>query len=103
MITTILKTLSDTELIAIANQLSNPDLNEQLLYRQIIAKGNEGETVNEMFEEMNSDKFRGTLPRLVALELSDRYKKVLVTDSAGRKEKMAELISKTKVDSVKIN
>ena len=37
MITTILKTLSDTELIAIANQLSNPDLNEQLLYRQIIS------------------------------------------------------------------
>ena len=88
MITTILKTLSDTELIAIANQLSNPGLNEQLIYLQIIAKGNKGETLNEMFEEMNSDKFRGTLPRLVALELSDRYKKLLTKQYKYKKTKI---------------
>lgn len=74
MITKILKTLSDGELMAIAEQLTNTNLDEQLLYRQIISKGNEGETVDEMFEEMGSDKLRGTLPRLIALELAVRYK-----------------------------
>lgn len=77
MITSILKTLSDTELMAVADQLSNPTLDEQLIYRQIVAKGNKCETVNDMFEEMNSDSFRGTLPRLVAVELSNRYKRAL--------------------------
>ena len=76
MITEILKTLSDGELMAIAEQMSNSELDEQLLYRQIVSKGNEGETVEEMFEEMTSDPFRGTLPRLIALELSNRLRKV---------------------------
>lgn len=76
MITEILKTLSDGELMAIAEQMSNSELDEQLLYRQIVSKGNEGETVEEMFEEMTSDSFRGTLPRLIALELSNRLRKV---------------------------
>ena len=79
MISTILKTLSDTELMAVANQLANPSLDEQLLYRQIIGKGNEGETTDEMFKELNSDSFRGTLPRLVAVELSNRYKVLLTS------------------------
>jgi hypothetical protein len=74
MIAEILKTLSDGELMAIADQLANPSVDEQLLYRQIVSKGNKGETVEEMFEEMNSDNFRGTLPRLVAVEISLRYK-----------------------------
>ena len=77
MITEILKTLSDGELMAIAEQLTNPNLDEQLLYRQIVAKGNKGETVDEMFEEMNSDNFRGTLPRLIAVVLASRYKSTL--------------------------
>lgn len=77
MITEILKTLSDGELMAVAEQLSNPNLDEQLLYRQIVGKGNNGETVDEMFEEMNSDNFRGTLPRLIAVELASRYKSTL--------------------------
>lgn len=77
MITEILKTLSDGELMAIAEQLANPNLDEQLLYRQVVAKGNKGETVDEMFEEMNSDNFRGTLPRLIAVELASRYKSTL--------------------------
>lgn len=80
MISTILKTLSDTELIAVANQLANPNLDEQLLYRQIVAKGNKGETTDEMFNELNSDNFRGTLPRLVAVELSTRFK-VLISST----------------------
>lgn len=74
MIREILKTLSDGEVMAIAEQLSNPNVDEQLLYRQIISKGNNGETVDEMFDEMNSDNFRGTLPRLVAVEIAMRYK-----------------------------
>ncbi len=80
MISTILKTLSDTELIAVANQLANPNLDEQLLYRQIVSKGNKGETTDEMFNELNSDNFRGTLPRLVAVELSTRFK-VLISST----------------------
>jgi hypothetical protein len=79
MITEILKTLSDGEVMAIAEQLANPKVDEQLLYRQIISKGNEGETVEEMFEEMSSDNFRGTLPRLVAVEISSRYKSYLIS------------------------
>lgn len=79
MISTILKTLSDTELMAVANQLANPNLDEQLLYRQIIGKGNEGETTKEMFDELNSDNFRGTLPRLVAVELSNRYRVLIAS------------------------
>jgi hypothetical protein len=77
MISTILKTLSDTEIMAVANQLASTDLDEQLLYRQIVAKGNNGETTDEMFKELNQDNFRGTLPRLVAVELADRYKNVI--------------------------
>lgn len=79
MITKILKTLSDGELMAIAEQLSNPECDEQLLYRQITSKGNEGETVNEMIEEMVSDDFRGTLPRLIAVELSIRLKNEIMS------------------------
>lgn len=78
MITKILKTLSDGELMAVAKQLSNSELDEQLLYKQIVSKGNEGETVDEMFNEMNNDNFRGTLPRLIAVELSNRYKELLL-------------------------
>lgn len=79
MITEILKTLSDGEVMAIAEQLANPNVDEQLLYRQVVAKGNKGETVDEMFDEMNSDNFRGTLPRLVATEISTRYKNHLTS------------------------
>jgi hypothetical protein len=79
MIKGILQTLSDGELMAIAEQLANPKVDEQLLYRQIISKGNKGETVEEMFEEMNSDNFRGTLPRLIALEIAVRYKTHLLS------------------------
>jgi len=82
MINQILKTLSDGELMAVAKQLNNPDLNEQLLYRQIVSKGNEGETVDEMFDEMNNDDFRGTLPRLIAVELANRYKELLISSVA---------------------
>jgi len=82
MINQILSTLSDGELMAVAKQLNNPDLNEQLLYRQIVSKGNEGETVDEMFDEMNNDDFRGTLPRLIAVELANRYKELLISSVA---------------------
>jgi hypothetical protein len=73
MITEILKTLSDGELVAITKQLNNPDINEQLVYKQLVSKGNNDELIEDMYDEMNSDSFRGTLPRLVALELSNRF------------------------------
>jgi hypothetical protein len=73
MITEILKTLSDGELIAITNQLNNPHVDEQLVYKQLIAKGNNDESLEDMYDEMNSDSFRGTLPRLVASELANRF------------------------------
>lgn len=76
MITEILKTLSDGELIAIANQLYNSNIDEQLVYKQLVAKGNNDQTLCDMHREMNSDSFRGTLPRLVSLELSQRLKEI---------------------------
>jgi hypothetical protein len=77
MITEILKTLSDVELIAISEQLASEFIDEQSIYNQIISKGNLGESLDDMYNEMNSDSFRGTLPRLVALELSFRLRMVL--------------------------
>lgn len=78
MIKNILKTLSDTELISIAKQLSNVEINEQMIYAQIVSKSNENDTIEKMYSEMNSDKFRGTLPRLVAFELAIRLQENLV-------------------------
>lgn len=77
MISEILKGLSDTEVIAIAEQLANPNCDEQLVYRQLVAKGNSGESLDEMYKEMSSDEFRGTLPRFVAVEIARRYKIIL--------------------------
>jgi hypothetical protein len=77
VITKILRTLSDTEIMAIADQLANPNVNEQMVYKQLISKGNEGETLQEMYHEMNSDSYRGTLPRLVSVEISRRYRERL--------------------------
>jgi hypothetical protein len=79
VISEILKTLSDGELMAIANQLADETVNEQMVYNQLISKGNRNETLCEMYNEMNSDKLRGTLPRKVALELSNRYKELIVS------------------------
>jgi hypothetical protein len=79
VISEILKTLSDGELMAIANQLADETVNEQMVYNQLINKGNKNETIAEMYSEMNSDKLRGTLPRKVALELSNRYKELILS------------------------
>jgi hypothetical protein len=79
VISEILKTLSDGELMAIANQLADETVNEQMVYNQLINKGNKNETIAEMYSEMNSDKLRGTLPRKVALELSNRYKDLILS------------------------
>ena len=75
----ILKTLSDGELMAIAKQLADETVNEQMVYNQLINKGNKNEKITEMYDEMNSDKLRGTLPRMVALELAYRYKELIVS------------------------
>lgn len=77
MISCILQSLSDTEIMAIAEQLANEDSNEQMVYKQLVAKGNNNEKLEKMYQEMNSDDLRGTLPRMVALELSNRYRSLL--------------------------
>lgn len=77
MISNILKTLSDGELMVIADQMVNENLDEQMVYRQIVSKSNDGTSLDDVFDEMNSDTFRGTLPRLVAFELSNRYRSLL--------------------------
>jgi hypothetical protein len=82
LIKNILNTLSDGELMVIADQLANPNIDEQGVYKQLIAKGNHSETMNQMYDEMNSDTFRGTLPRLVAVELSTRYKALIMRNSS---------------------
>jgi hypothetical protein len=74
MIKDILITLSDTELIVIAEQLSNTQINEQMIYRQIVSKSNINSSIEDIYDEMNSDRFRGTLPRFVAFELSKRLR-----------------------------
>ena len=82
LIKNILNTLSDGELMVIADQLANPNIDEQGVYKQLIAKGNHSETMNQMYDEMNSDTFRGTLPRLVAVELATRYKGLIMRNSS---------------------
>jgi hypothetical protein len=77
MIKEILETLSDGELMVITQELANPNVDEQVVYHQITNKGNSGEIVSQMYDEMNSDTFRGTLPRLVSVELAKRYKKLI--------------------------
>jgi hypothetical protein len=74
MIKNILKTLSDVEIMSVAEQLANEEVNEQMVYRQIVSKSNCNDTLEKMYSEMNSDNFRGTLPRFVALELSNRLR-----------------------------
>lgn len=77
MISNILTTLSDTEIMAIAEQLANESIDEQIVYNQLIHKGNNDENLQDLYTEMTSDGLRGTLARRVALELSNRLRKEL--------------------------
>lgn len=77
MIDDILKTLSDTELMVIADELLNTEVDEISLYKMIAKKGNKGETIKDIVGEVKSDKFRGTLPRAIAIELASRYRLVI--------------------------
>lgn len=78
MIKEILKSLSDTEIMVIAQELANVDIDEDMVYRQLISKANNGEEFDGLYEEMNSDDRRGTLPRLVAVELAERLRENLL-------------------------
>lgn len=78
MIDNILKSLSHTEIMVIAEQLFNENIDENLIYKQLLNKGNDGMTESDMFDEMNSDEFRGTLPRMVAIELASRLREELL-------------------------
>lgn len=75
MIQDILKTLSDTELMAISKQLGDIRIDESLIWAQLVAKDNKGQTLCDIINQAKFDSFRGTLPRLVALELSKRLLK----------------------------
>lgn len=74
MLIDILQSLSDTEIMIIAEELQNSEINEKNIYKQLIAKSNLGENLCDIYNELNSDSFRGTLPRLVAGELAKRLK-----------------------------
>jgi hypothetical protein len=75
MIQDILKTLSDTELMAISKQLCDVRVDESLIWAQLVAKSNNGDRLCDLIKEAKHDDFRGTLPRLVSLELSERLLK----------------------------
>lgn len=62
MVTEILKTLSDTELTAIALELNNPKIDNLAIYNQLIAKSNYPTDMSDFL----------TLPTKVAVELSER-------------------------------
>jgi hypothetical protein len=59
----ILKTLSDTEITAIAYELADPSIDNQSIYNQLAGKSNGEKPSIEMIS---------ILPTLVAVELSDR-------------------------------
>jgi len=77
MINNILKTLSDTEIMAVADQLTDPKVDELFVYRQLVSKANDPVELEDMFNEVNSDGIRGTLPRLVLSEITQRYREIL--------------------------
>jgi hypothetical protein len=62
MVTEILKTLSDTELTAIAQELNNPKIDNLAIYNQLVAKSNYPTDMSDFL----------TLPTKVAVELSER-------------------------------
>lgn len=78
MITEILKSLSDTEIMVIAEELRNPEVDENMVYHQLVAKGNEGQDLEDIYGEVTSDNVRGTLPRMVAFELAQRLRETLL-------------------------
>ena len=64
MLTDILKTLSDTELVAISQEITNPAVPNISIYKQLVAKENDGESI-----DVNDFT---NLPNLVITELSIR-------------------------------
>lgn len=46
MIADILKTLSDTELVAISNEVINPAVPNLSIYKQLVAKENDGDIID---------------------------------------------------------
>lgn len=77
MIKEILKTLSDTEIMAVADQLVDPNIDETFVYHQLVSKSNVDTSIDQMFDEVNSDQVRGTLPRLVMNEITKRFRDLL--------------------------
>jgi len=70
MIQDILKSLSDTEIMAIAKELDNPMIPNQTILKQLMAKSN-SQNPERMVEELTSPDI---LPIKVAVELSDRLR-----------------------------
>lgn len=77
MIKEILKTLSETELMAISRQLDNPSIDEVSVYRQLASKSNHPTILVEAIFNSYSGNLRGVISRLVSSELADRYRVVL--------------------------
>jgi len=62
MISEILKTLSDTELIAISKELDDPTIDNQSIFNQLIAKSNYPTDVSDF----------DSLPIKLSVELGER-------------------------------
>jgi hypothetical protein len=67
MIKEILKTLSDTEIVVIANEINNPDISNLSIYKQLMGKENDGDVID-------SDDF-DKLPSSIINELAIRLLK----------------------------
>lgn len=66
-ITQILKTLSDTELIAISREVNNPEIPNRVILEQIYNKSNYIFNKEDMFDELVN-----SLSEKLCLELSER-------------------------------
>jgi hypothetical protein len=79
MITNLLKSLSDTELTAIAKELNNPEIKNITIYKQLMSKiSDDVITDNKSFiDELKEDRSRDdtaitNLACKIALELTER-------------------------------
>lgn len=74
MIKDILKTLSDTELTAVAYELNNPKISNEQIFRQLIAKSNDETTIKTSTEELVCEVAFELANRLLERDKSNTFK-----------------------------
>jgi hypothetical protein len=79
----IIHTLSDTELIVLAEEINNPKISKETIFNQIMAKSNKTQVSNSSWDKLTKflsyidptdPKGIKELPELLALEISKRLK-----------------------------